>query len=132
MSAGKYSFNIEQGSTVDFELSYKDSNGNPIDLSGYQARMQLRPDIDSDTVYITLSSSLDPDGTGINMSGSSGLNAPTSGTLGVFISANSSSQFDFTNAVYDLEIATGSLYPEVTRLIEGKISLIKTVTKGNY
>jgi len=39
MAAGKYSFTIEQGSTVDFEITYKDSNGNPVDLTGYQARM---------------------------------------------------------------------------------------------
>ena len=132
MAAGKYSFTIEQGSTVDFELAYKDSNGDPIDLTGYQARMQLRPNVGSDVVYITLSSSLDNDGTGINISGSSGLNPPTSGTLGVFISANSSSQFEFANAVYDLEIATGSVYPEVTRLIEGKVQLIQTITQGSY
>ena len=27
MAAGKYSFNIEQGSTVKFDVAYKDSNG---------------------------------------------------------------------------------------------------------
>jgi hypothetical protein len=32
MAAGKYSFVIEQGATTDFELLYKDSNGNPVDL----------------------------------------------------------------------------------------------------
>jgi hypothetical protein len=43
MAAGKYSFVIEQGSTVDFEIVYKDSNSNPVDLTDYQARMQIRP-----------------------------------------------------------------------------------------
>jgi len=33
MAAGKYSFIIEQGSTVDFEIVYKDSDSNPIDLN---------------------------------------------------------------------------------------------------
>ena len=36
MSAGRYSFTIEQGATLDFELAYKDSNNNPINLTGYQ------------------------------------------------------------------------------------------------
>lgn len=135
MAAGKYSFSIEQGSTVDFELAYKDSNGNPIDLTGYQARMQLKNSVGGSTTYITLSSSLDVDGcgTGLNLSGSKGLNPPTSGTIGVFISAKSSSMLTFDQAVYDLEIATGSgdCY-KVTRLIEGNVKLIKEVTTGGY
>jgi len=132
MSAGRYSFTIEQGATLDFELAYKDSNNDPIDLTGYQARMQIRPSVGSDTVYITLSSSLDPDGTGLNLSGSDGLNPPTSGTIGIYISANSSSQLDFSEAVYDLELATGSTYPVVTRLLEGAVKLDKNVTLGSF
>jgi hypothetical protein len=132
MSAGKYSFTIEQGATLDFELAYKDSDNNPIDLTGYQGRMQIRPSVGSDTVYITLSSSLEPDGTGLNFSGSDGLNSLISGTIGIFISANSSSQLDFGEAVYDLELATGSEFPIVTRLLEGQIQLSKNVTLGSF
>ena len=132
MSAGRYSFTIEQGATLDFELAYKDSDNNPISLEGYQGRMQIRPSIGSETIYITLSSSLADDGTGLNFSGSDGLNPITSGTIGVFISANSSSQLDFTEAVYDLEIATGSTYPVVTRLLEGQVQLSKNITLGSF
>ena len=132
MAAGKYSFAIEQGATLDFELAYKDSNNNPIDLTDYQARMQIRPNKDSNTVILTLSSSRATDGTGLNLSGSSGTNSPVSGTIGVFISANSSSAFTFDSAVYDLEIVTGSTYPIVTRLLEGNIQLVKEVTEGAY
>ena len=42
MAAGRYSFIIEQGSTVSFEIQYADSSGDPIDLTHYTARMQLR------------------------------------------------------------------------------------------
>ena len=132
MSAGRYSFTIEQGATLDFELAYKDSDNNPIDLTDYQGRMQIRPSVGSDTVYLTLSSSLDADGTGLNFSGSDGLNPPTSGTIGIFISANSSSQLDFGEAVYDLELATGSDFPVVTRLLEGQVKLSKNVTLGSF
>lgn len=132
MSAGRYSFTIEQGATLDFELAYKDSDNNPISLEGYQGRMQIRPSIGSETIYITLSSSLATDGTGLNFSGSDGINPITSGTIGIFISANSSSQLDFTEAVYDLELSTGSTYPIVTRLLEGQIQLSKNVTLGSF
>ncbi len=132
MAAGRYSFIIEQGATLDFELTYKDSDNNPIDLTGYQGRMQIRPAAGSDTVYLTLSSSLEADGTGLNFSGSAGINPPTSGTIGIFISANSSSMLDFNEAAYDLEIATGSTYPVVTRILEGQIQLNKNVTLGSF
>jgi len=132
MSAGRYSFTIEQGATLDFELAYKDSDNNPVDLTGYQGRMQLRPSAGSDIKYITLSSSLAADRTGLNFSGSDGLNPPTSGTIGIFISAESSSLLNFNEAVYDLELATGSEFPIVTRLLEGQVRLSLNVTSGSF
>lgn len=136
MAAGKYNFTIEQGATVDFEVQYKDSNSLPINLSGYQARMQLRPEAGSTTTYTTLSSSLGPCGTGLNLSGSGGINASkplSSGSIGVFISALSSSAFTFESALYDLEIASGSgNCAKVTRLLEGVVKLSKNITLGGF
>jgi hypothetical protein len=128
MAAGKYNFVIEQGSTLDFEIAYTDSGSNKIDLTDYYGRMQIKDKIGGSTTHITLSSSLSPDGTGLNFSGSSGINPPTSGTIGVFISANSSSALDFSKAVYDLEIVSGSTFPIVTRLLQGSVTLDKEVT----
>jgi hypothetical protein len=126
MSAGRYSFTIEQGSTLNLELQYKDANGNPINLSDYSGRMQIRPSIASTTVYITLSSSLAADGTGLNFSGSNGATPPSSGSIGVYISAASSSLLTFDMGVYDLEIYSGSY---VNRILEGQIKLSKEVTR---
>tara|TARA_Y100000592_G_scaffold65876_1_gene102436 strand:+ start:322 stop:735 length:414 start_codon:yes stop_codon:yes gene_type:complete len=135
MAAGNYSFTIEQGATTDFEIVYKDSAGNPIDLSGYQARMHLRKSADEATTYLVLSSSLQADGTGLNLSGSGGLTAtkpPTSGSIGIYVSHATSSNLSFTDAVYDLEIVSSSGdSATVTRLIQGKIKLSKEVTKGS-
>ena len=131
MAAGKYSFVIEQGTTVNFEIQYKDSNGNPINLTNYSGRMQIASDYSSSmsrTVYVTLSSSLNPDGTGLNFSGSSGTNSPTSGTIGIYIASSTSSLFSFSTAKYDLEIYSGSLYPYTTRLLEGQVSISNQVT----
>ena len=129
MAAGKYNFVIEQGSTLDFEIAYKDSGSNKIDLTNYTGRMQLKDKIGGSTTYITLSSSLAPDGTGLNFSGSDSANPPTSGTIGVFISAHSSSALNFTKAVYDLEIISGSTdCAVVTRLLQGTVTLDKEVT----
>jgi len=126
MAAGRYSFVIEQGATLNLELQYKDSNGTPINLTDYSGRMQIRPSVTSTTVYITLSSSLDADGTGLNFSGSNGTTPPTSGSIGVYISAASSSALSFDQAVYDLEIYSGSY---VSRILEGQVKLSLNVTR---
>ena len=128
MAAGKYNFTIEQGTTVNLELAYKDVSGSAIDLSGYGGRMQIRPDFADNTTtsYIYLSSSLAADGTGLNFSGSAGLNPPASGTIGIYISAASSSALNFDSALYDIEIQSGSI---VTRLLQGTIKLSREVTR---
>jgi hypothetical protein len=126
MAAGRYSFIIEQGSTLNLELQYKDSDNTPIDLSNYGGRMQIRPTVESDDIIISLSSSLLPDGTGLNFSGSNGITPPESGSIGIFISAVTSSMFNFDEAVYDLEIYSGDI---VTRILEGKVKLSKEVTR---
>ena len=130
MAAGKYNFAIEQGSTVDFTINYKDINSNPIDLTEYGARMQLRPAVTSTTVIASLSSSLNPDGSGLNMTPKDPdtlLVLPkSSGSIQVIISAESSSNFAFSSAQYDLEIHSGSF---VEKIIRGTVSLRKEVTR---
>ena len=131
MAAGRYDFTIEQGATLAFTLDYVDANNDPIDLTDYQARMQIRPFIGSDDVYLTLSSSLGPGGTGINMRGLEGTTPPSSGSMGVYLSAVSSSMLDWEGpSNYDLEISSGSGASEyVVRLIEGRVKLSKEVTR---
>lgn len=127
MAAGNYSFTIEQGTTVDFEIQYTDVNDLPIDLTGYSGRMQIKSGFANDKpiTYATLSSSLAADGTGLNFSGSLGTTPPTSGSIGIYISAESSSAFTFVKAKYDLEIYSGSA---VIRILEGAVALSKEVT----
>ena len=127
MPAGKYNLLIEQGATFELELQYKDSNGVVVDLTGYSGRLQIRPSIGSPTAYLCLSSSLNPDGTGLNFSGSNGSTPPSSGSIGVYISAITSSMLTFNTGVYDLEIQSGSF---VTRLLQGNVQLSKEVTTG--
>jgi hypothetical protein len=131
MSAGRYPIYIEQGATIDFEVQYKDSNGNPVNLTGYGARMQIRPSVSSNEIYLSLTSNLNTDGTGINMSGSSPYKPPTSGSLGIYIASCTSSMLDFGDAVYDLEIFAPINVdcPIVTRILQGPVRLSKEVTR---
>ena len=147
MAAGKYNFKIEQGATLDFEVRYTDSNGDPVDFTDYDhARMQIRSDYGG-TQIIYLSSSIGglppdygspdsptSDGTGLSLSGSSKTEPITSGKIGVYISAQTSSAFTFNEAKYDLELVSGSndpttgQFPVVTRLLEGRVKLKKEIT----
>ena len=126
MAAGKYSFIIEQGATTNLNVQWTNNSGSAVDLTGYQARMQIRPGIEASDVYISLSSSLSPDGTGLNLNGSNGETPLESGSIGIYISAYSSSLLNFNEAFYDLEMVNGR---EVTRLLEGKVRLSKNVTR---
>jgi hypothetical protein len=126
MAAGRYSFVIEQGATTNIQINWTDESGSAIDLSGYQARMQVRPGVESNIVYLSLSSSLEADGTGINLSGSNFETPLQSGSMAIYISADTTTDLDFNEAYYDLEMVNGSV---VTRLLEGKVKLSKNVTR---
>ena len=94
--------------------------------------MQIRPSKESSTVICTLSSSIAPDGTGLYMTPYSGSTQlpKSSGSIGIVISAASSSAFSFSDAYYDLEIISGSSPTTVVnRILEGKIKLSREVTR---
>lgn len=123
MAAGKYSFTIEQGSTVEIPLIYKDNQGVPVNLTQYSAKMQIRDSYGSTPPIITLSSSLNLDGTGLDLSNA------VSGGITIYIASCTSSMFNFSEAIYDLDIISGSGdCPIINRILEGKVRLSKEVT----
>lgn len=132
MAAAQYSFVVEKGATTEFRIVYRGDDGTPIDLTNYGARMHVRPTIASNVLFLHLSSSLWPDGTGLNMTPySASVQLPkTSGSIGIYISAASSSYITSAEAYYDLEITSGSSSNEyVIRLMEGKIKVRPNVTR---
>lgn len=122
MAAGKYNFTIEQGTTVDFEIVYKDSDNQPIDVDNHSGRMQIKDKPGGGVTHITLTNELATDGTGLDFTDGE------QGKIKVFISAYSSSLLNFNKAFYDLEIATSDTYEVVTRLLQGTVTLDKEVT----
>jgi hypothetical protein len=135
MAAGKYSFTIEQGTTVDFELQYKDSSNTPIDLTGYTGAMSIRSTYSgSGTTYLTLTSLSGsqyadgkPSGSAfLSISGSNLSTPPSSGSIGIYIGWELTDGLTFTSpAYYDIELTTGSIR---TRILEGRINLSQQVT----
>jgi hypothetical protein len=135
MAAGKYSFTIEQGTTVDFELQYKDSSNTPIDLTGYTGAMSIRSTYSgSGETYLALTSlsgsqyaNGKPSGSAfLSISGSNLSTPPSSGSIGIYIGWELTDGLTFTSpAYYDIELTTGSIR---TRILEGRINLSQQVT----
>lgn len=93
-------------------LEYQD----PIDLTGFTARMQLREKIDSDTVIKELTT----ENNGITLNN-------TLKYIQINISAVDTATFTFSSAVYSLELVSplGVVYP----LANGTLTLVKEVTR---
>jgi hypothetical protein len=119
--AGKVNFKINQGETFKHTLTWKDSSEVPIDVTGFSARMQVRLKIDATDVLILFSSEPtdNPDGT-ITLGG-------VDGTFSLYLSADFTETITWLAAVYDLEVV--DTLGDVTRLIEGKITVSKEVTR---
>jgi hypothetical protein len=131
MAAGIYNFIIEQGTTHTFTIQYKDSNNNPVDLTGYTGRMQIRNAPKGNILHASLTNTLSGCGTGLDFTPEiDGVEQPvTSGSIGVMISAVSSSMFNFDQAYYDLELVVDDAGCEVvSRLLQGRVKLSKEVT----
>lgn len=136
MAAGRYSFTIEQGSTLSFELQYKDSNGDPIDLTGYEGAMQIRSTYSgSGETFLTLTSSLGdsysklPSNSFLSFSGSNLSTPLTSGSIGIYAGFQATDALTFGGqAFYDIELTSGSIR---TRILEGRVQLAQQVTSVN-
>jgi len=114
--AGKLNIEIEQGSTFTLPLTWKDSNGDVIDISGWSARMHIRDEITSVTTILELTTG----------NGRITIDGPNGG-VNLLIDDTDTAALDFTSGVYDLEMISPTT--AVTRLLEGRVSLDKEVTR---
>ena len=133
MAAGNYTFTIEQGATTDFEIQYKDSGSNAINLAGQYAEMRIRTNYGG-TVLATLTSSMGASNlsytkaSGSSFLSISGSNLSTpiaSGSIGVYIGHALTDAFTFDKAYYDIELTNGQAR---TRILQGRVKLSKDIT----
>jgi hypothetical protein len=116
MTPGKLNLTCPQGSTFDRQLTWKIDN-NPVDLGGYNGRLQVREYHYSDDFIVNLNS-ISASG-GISLGGSAG-------TIGIYIDSDTTTQFNPGTYVYDLEVYTST---NVYRLVEGKFTVTPEVTR---
>jgi len=133
MAAGNYTFTIEQGATTDFEIQYKDSGSNAINLSGQYAEMRIRTSYGG-TALAVLTSSMGASNLSytkhsgssfLSISGSDLSTPIASGSIGVYIGHELTDAFTFDKAYYDVEVTNGHAR---TRILQGKVKLSKDIT----
>ena len=116
MGAATYHFKFEQGSTVAVDILYKDDSGDPINLNGYVARMQLRRRVDDEEPLLELST-----GNGRLILGGE------EGTVQINVNASDTEGLDAVEGVYDLELVSGAGI--VDKLLRGTFEIIREVTR---
>lgn len=119
MAAGSYDLNIEQGSTFEQEFIWQDTQTppQPIDLTGYTARLQIRTSYEAATPEIELTTANGR----ITLGG-------LLGTITLLLTDDETAALDWPSpAVYDLELESAS--GRVTRLLKGKATLDPEVTR---
>lgn len=115
MPAGQYDITCDQGATFSRVITWKNSNGTPIDLTNYTARLQVRSNYPSSTVLLNLTT----ENGGISLGGALG-------TITLAATATATGAIAADEYVYDLELITGS---NVTRLVEGSFTVTPEVTR---
>lgn len=116
MAAAQYDFVIEQGTTFVKSFRWKDSNGDPINLTGYSALMHVRTSVTSDTVLVEFSTANNR----IQIT-------PDEGKVDLVLSSTETSAIDWKRGKYDLELVSSTGF--VTRLLFGLVTVSKEITR---
>lgn len=111
-----YNITIEQGARWARSIVV-DSDGTPWNLTGYDARMQIRQRYTSSTAEISLTV-----GDGITITAAAG-------QIDLAIGATDTAAFDFLAGHYDLELIPPAGEDHVIRLLEGTVTVSREVTR---
>jgi hypothetical protein len=114
MTPGKYNMICPQGATFAKQLTYA-IDGEPVDLTTYTARMQVREKHTSKTALVNLTT----ENGGIAL-------GDDEGTINLYITNENTTTIPAKDYVYDLELISSG---EVYRLLEGKFIVTPEVTR---
>jgi hypothetical protein len=107
---------IEQGATFKQVFIWKTgSPANPVDLTGYKARMQARKTPPDSTVFVDLTTE------------NGGITLGADGSIRLYISADDTTEYKWRDGVFDLELI--DTLGGITRLIQGAITVSEEVTR---
>ena len=113
--AGQKNWEVDQNTTFTFTVEYKDNSGNPIDITGASAKMQVRDTKGGSKLAFSLTS---PSG-GITIDG-------PNGKLTIKITPTQTNKLFYPKSSYDIMLTDSNL--NKTKLLEGFITLSRSVT----
>jgi hypothetical protein len=116
MPAGNYDMLCEQGATFQRRFLWQDESEQPINLTGYTARMQVRTSVKSSESVVELTTENDAI-----------VLYPDSGAIELVLSAEDTAELPAKQCVYDLEMVSTSGF--VTRLLQGTFVISPEVTR---
>lgn len=127
MSASKYDFSIEQGTSFKFSIIYKDAEKNVVDLTNWCARIVWRTNTGVTQVFS--SDNIDHSVYKFTIDGNNG-------KLTLLLPATTTNTFNFKTAKYDLELRSpddlytgGGKY--TTRILFGTVSIISRFSQSS-
>jgi len=111
--SGKYNIQMLQGETFCRELRWQNAAGSTVDIQGYTAKMQIR-DATTRDLIIELSTE------------NNRIVITTDNKIQLIIKAVDTTNLNFVNGIYDLEIYKGD---DAKRIAQGTVKLNLEVTK---
>jgi hypothetical protein len=118
--ARRYNLLIEQGATFQHTINWSDPDGDPINLTGYRIRFQIRQSPASATKLLDFDSNAL--GSGMHIG-----DLDATGVISITLDPSVTSALAFTAAEYDITATSGG--GAVYRLHEGKAALLLGVTR---
>lgn len=116
MSAGIYNFDIEQGIPFARIMNIKDAAGVALNLTGYSARMHIRPYVSSTEILISATTA-----------NNKLILTPLTGVLTLSLSEEDTKLLTYSKSVYDIELLDTAGAP--VRLLQGSITVSREVTR---
>ena len=114
MATGEYNIVFRKGGAWTRTFTWERPKGTPVSLTGAEADLQIRENVDDTTALVSLSES-----SGITLGGAAG-------TIIVTLTSTQTN-LDIENGVYDLRIKESG--GDWDYLLSGSVKVIKTVTR---
>ncbi len=123
---GRYDIILQQAATFDLPISYRDSAGTPIDMSGYTARLQVR-ELPQYPLLVEFNTELTANGFVFLSGPAEEREDGANGNLRLFMTAANTANIEAFVARYQLNITDSD--GVVTPLIEGRFEVQGSVVQ---
>jgi fibronectin type 3 domain-containing protein len=114
--AERYDMYVDAGATYVDVVTFRDSAGALVNLTGYTAALKIRPTVESSTTTLSLTQA-----SGLTLGGAAG-------TVTITLTAANTTTLASGNYVYDLKVTSAG--GVATRLVEGDVIVSAEVSRA--